>query len=179
MNYRTINRQLLEERARLALIAFLRDDQVPDDVSDIYTLDDVTTVRLWTGTVRLHDVPALEFAYTSATPGLPMKAPRAIIRERIEALTPGDIDVLRKTPENKLVLFHHTQGRFLRNTYGLWRSDNPYLRGRHPDDLSHDIMLAVWRHVIAKHGALPEDREFFDGYFGRWPVHVQRTPVRA
>lgn len=155
MNYRAIAEKLRRERAYLAVHAFQQDEQVPDDVLEMEDTEDGAHVLFLNGRCLLSDV-RLEYNYLPGW-GLPFKSFRAMVRERIEALNEEDIRTLRSTRENRLVLFHHTMGRYLRNSYGLWNPANPYLRGRHPDDLSAAIILAVWRHVIDTHGTLPED----------------------
>jgi len=46
------------------------------------------------------------------------------------------------TPEDDLISFHHSFGRYLRNTYNLWYED---LDGVHPDDFSFEIIQKLWK----------------------------------
>lgn len=50
--------------------------------------------------------------------------------------------------EEDIIEGHHTTGRSIRNTYGLWTVGNPTVpTGKHPDDVSYEIMMAVWKRV--------------------------------
>lgn len=68
----------------------------------------------------------------------------------LAALTEKDIEKLRETPKDDLILFHHGWGTGIRNQYGLWKGNTALLRDAcggeecHPDDASMVIVEAVW-----------------------------------
>jgi hypothetical protein len=77
--------------------------------------------------------------------------------------------------EDQMSMFHHTVGRHIRNHYGLWEKDNPLVKAwydaaevnditylvsgvdthpNHPDQVSNQILRAVWREVNKPHDLL-------------------------
>lgn len=70
-----------------------------------------------------------------------------IVEEILLSLTDADRLMLKYTPKDHLIRYHHTFGTYIRNTYKLWDKDYPYLEGQHPDDYSFAIIEAVWERV--------------------------------
>jgi len=55
--------------------------------------------------------------------------------------------LLTSTPEDKLILLHHSFGRHIRNSFGLWTGNVELMRDTgeaHPDDASMVIIKALW-----------------------------------
>lgn len=52
--------------------------------------------------------------------------------------------------KEKLIVFHHTNGRAIRNHYKLWDENNPHTDAtdgaseRHPDQVSQRVIERVW-----------------------------------
>lgn len=42
-------------------------------------------------------------------------------------------------------------GRYIRNTYRLWDPDNPQVAGKHPDDLSAEVIERIRTHLSQVH----------------------------
>jgi hypothetical protein len=64
------------------------------------------------------------------------------------------IDEFKNTPKEKLIIYHHTLGRDIRNNYKLWDIpwtpeivDNCDISPNHPDSVSMDIIERVWEMV--------------------------------
>ncbi len=70
-----------------------------------------------------------------------------IVEDILLSLTDADRIMLKYTPEEHLIRYHHTFGMYIRNTYHLWDKEYPYLEGAHPDDYSFDIIKIVWSRV--------------------------------
>jgi uncharacterized Zn finger protein len=49
--------------------------------------------------------------------------------------------------EDGMIRFHSSVGRDIRNNYGLWEKNNPWVQNQHPDDVSFDVLKKVWRLV--------------------------------
>lgn len=49
----------------------------------------------------------------------------------------------------KVITYHHTLGRYIRDHYGLWQGDSPACRGKHPDAVSTNVMKKVWERLHA------------------------------
>ena len=71
-----------------------------------------------------------------------------IVFDLYGALSNEDIKTLSGMTENEVRSLHHGWGMSIRNQYGLWDSTNPINATTHPDDVSNDIMVAVWRKVL-------------------------------
>jgi len=51
-----------------------------------------------------------------------------------KVLVPSDLLMIKDTTEEDLISFHHTLGQHIRNEYGLWYPNYPYM----PDDSNAD-----------------------------------------
>lgn len=83
-------------------------------------------------------------------PSLPefvFKSDDEIVEDLLAKMSSESKTTLRETPFASLIGFHFTAGRALRNEYKLWDPLNPYLNGRHPDDVSHEIIEKLWRRL--------------------------------
>ena len=83
-------------------------------------------------------------------PSLPVSAFKSddeIVEDLLSKMSPESRETLRSTPFANLIGFHFTAGRALRNEYKLWDPLNPYVKDRHPDDISHAIIETLWRRL--------------------------------
>lgn len=57
-----------------------------------------------------------------------------------------DKEYLMQHSEKDLIRLHHSFGRNIRNKYKLWETplDDIKYKDKHPDDISMDIIKAVW-----------------------------------
>ena len=60
------------------------------------------------------------------------------------------IEILNCKKEADMIQFHHSVGRWIRNTFKLWDPKNPHLDGMHPDEMSTEILKGIWRAVIRR-----------------------------
>jgi len=51
---------------------------------------------------------------------------------------------IRESKEKTLLLYHSSMGRRIRNKFGLWQENEALLQGKHPDEVSWDIMSLVY-----------------------------------
>lgn len=70
---------------------------------------------------------------------------KEIAQNEYDRAQPVDITTIQKTQKQDLIGFHHGYGTWIRNNYGLWHPNNPFvikddLGDGHPDGLS---MLAI------------------------------------
>lgn len=74
--------------------------------------------------------------------------PIMTVEEIIQDLLSKMDDAARKTwldvEKSQLVHGHHSTGRSIRNTYRLWEENHPACIDKHPDDVSMEIMEAIW-----------------------------------
>lgn len=92
-----------------------------------------------------------------------------IVADVLRQLDDGSICTLRNMPRDSMVVFHHGQGRYIRNEYKLWNPDNPLTKQwhkdrendgkvginasgvdchpQHPDAVSTEVLFAVWDKV--------------------------------
>lgn len=84
-----------------------------------------------------------------------------IVNYILNELSDDSKRVLRKTPKEDLVLFHHTTGQAIRNDFLLWDPNNPITENwerkpdddgvdrsdHHPDAISMRIIETVWEKV--------------------------------
>lgn len=52
---------------------------------------------------------------------------------------------------DNLISLHFTLGQWIRNTFGLWNPDNPYIKDTHPDDLSQEIIEKLAKRLKETH----------------------------
>ncbi len=92
-----------------------------------------------------------------------------ILEEKLDKLTLNGIDSSIKL--DWMDQFHHSLGRFLRNSWGLWTEGSPfraYLEGlgfKHPDDMSGAILRSFW---FKRHGieySIPAMVGFYQAYW--------------
>ena len=65
----------------------------------------------------------------------------------LDGMSDKDKDTVRKTKKNKLIFYHHGWGTGIRNSLGLWGTNEALLKDTgkaHPDDASMVIIEAVW-----------------------------------
>lgn len=70
----------------------------------------------------------------------------------LDQMKDEDKAVVRATPRDELIRFHHGWGTGIRNTFGLWGGNHALLAacgGGHPDDASMVIIEAVWDRLQA------------------------------
>jgi len=60
------------------------------------------------------------------------------------------LEILKCSKESDMMVFHHSVGRWIRNTFKLWDPKNPHLDGMHPDEMSSEILKGIWRVVIRR-----------------------------
>lgn len=70
-----------------------------------------------------------------------------IIRYCVYTLRDEDILILLSLTKEEMIQYHHSVGRWIRNTFKLWFVDNPILNGKHPDDVSSEILEGIWETV--------------------------------
>jgi hypothetical protein len=64
-----------------------------------------------------------------------------IIEDLKKRIDEGGLYLLKVTARHDLHIFHHSLGQWIRNVYGLWHDNHPYLPdGVHPDDYSMEII---------------------------------------
>ena len=74
----------------------------------------------------------------------------AVVERLLGLMSDADKEVVRNTPEDKLIRFHFPWGMGIRNEFGLWRGNTQLLEscgGEHPDDASSVIIRAVWERL--------------------------------
>jgi len=79
----------------------------------------------------------------------------ATVSEIISQQFEEDKKVVRDTPREDLIRFHHGWGTGIRNYYGLWRGNEALIldacgKPCHPDTASVKIMEAVWRRLMVE-----------------------------
>lgn len=63
---------------------------------------------------------------------------------------PEAVSVIKSTPKDDLIKFHHGWGTQIRNDFGLWQGNVILLKDcdkHHPDDASMVIIEAVWERL--------------------------------
>lgn len=77
-----------------------------------------------------------------------------IVKDVFESLTCAEKVSLRTCPKDKLIGYHHSAGRFIRNKYNLWENvwtpeivDGVDCSPNHPDAVSMRIIERVWELV--------------------------------
>lgn len=85
-----------------------------------------------------------------------MNTLKEILDHILHKMHPTNTNYLKNTHEDDLIMFHHTLGRNIRNTFKLWES-NPELLANmclpldiHPDEISQKIIEALWRKLNNK-----------------------------
>jgi hypothetical protein len=65
----------------------------------------------------------------------------------VSQLSEEDKKIVRDTPKEDLIQFHHGWGTGIRNSFGLWRGNRALMedcKAKHPDSASMVIIRAVW-----------------------------------
>lgn len=57
------------------------------------------------------------------------------------------VTILGIESEAKMIVFHMSVGRWMRNTFKLWEAAYPHADGMHPDDFSYELLKGIWRAV--------------------------------
>lgn len=70
-----------------------------------------------------------------------------IVFDLFSVLTNEDKKTLAVMSEGEVRHLHFSWGMQIRNQYGMWDETNPINHTRHPDDVSNDIMVEVWKKV--------------------------------
>lgn len=74
-----------------------------------------------------------------------------ILEYMVKNLQGNDIiEILKCEKESDMIKFHSSVGRWIRNTFKLWDSQNPHLDGMHPDEMSTEILKGVWRAIVLR-----------------------------
>lgn len=68
-----------------------------------------------------------------------------VIQDLLDNATQDDVASWRDIQFENLIECHHTTGRAIRNQYRFWDAENPYTKGRHPDDRSMEIIERIWK----------------------------------
>lgn len=58
-----------------------------------------------------------------------------------------NVDIIKKCDYDKLSMFHHSLGSYIRNGFGMWAEDSQLRKSTgkdHPDDASMVIIQALW-----------------------------------
>lgn len=72
------------------------------------------------------------------------------VQHIVSKMSPEDLRLVRDTPREDLIRFHHGWGTGIRNSFGLWQGNRELLEscgGGHPDDCSMVIIEAVWERL--------------------------------
>lgn len=74
-----------------------------------------------------------------------------IVNELEKSLDKDETESLKSCPESELIMYHHSAGRYIRNTYKLWTYEwEPQLiegvdhSPNHPDAVSMKIIKMLW-----------------------------------
>lgn len=70
-----------------------------------------------------------------------------IVQYCVSTLKDEDFVILLSLEKEEMIKYHHSIGRWIRNTFKLWFEDNPTLNGKHPDDVSGEILEGIWETV--------------------------------
>ena len=63
-------------------------------------------------------------------------------------LSAEDIKRIANTKQDDLITFHHGYGTWIRNSYGLWADDYPYIpEGSNADDFSFEVIQEFHRTI--------------------------------
>lgn len=85
-------------------------------------------------------------------------------------LDPEMLEEFKNTPENRLAMYHHGLGRFLRNKWHLWSDGSlkAYFNNigiKHPDDMSGIILESFRRHLNDEPIDLESQVEYYKEYW--------------
>jgi hypothetical protein len=78
------------------------------------------------------------------------KTVESAVDKVLSAMTPEQRELLRGTAYDDLIQFHLNLGVWIRNQFGLWRSNKELMEAcglPHPDDCSMVIINACWRRL--------------------------------
>lgn len=89
--------------------------------------------------------------------------------------TDEDLEDIRARPEEDMIEFHHTIGRWMRNEWGLWTGGplKDYFLNLglwHPDDMSSLILKSFCRYVKSYPLKIEEQVEFYKRYWSKLNV---------
>jgi len=103
---------------------------------------------------------------------------KEVIEEIIDELdSVGQLKEFKHTPEKGLVSYHHSLGRYIRNSRNMWGSEEDTMgkwllkewfesKGiTHPDDMSSIIILSAHRHLNNKDIKLEAQIEHYKKYW--------------
>jgi len=89
-----------------------------------------------------------------------------------EELGPEGQIELRSVVREDLVTTHHSLGRWIRNTWGLWK-DGPLMSHMkelgftHPDDMSSSIIKEYWLQLNGLPSELEQDKTEYTAYWDK------------
>jgi len=74
------------------------------------------------------------------------------VNDILSSMSEESKKVVKGTPKDDLIKFHHGWGMCIRNYYGLWRGNEKLIKSAcgkpcHPDDASMIMIEAVWDHL--------------------------------
>lgn len=78
-----------------------------------------------------------------------------VVEGWLKQASPDTLRLFLETPKDKLLKYHHTFGRTIRNEFGLWQTNwNPEIDENgcdcspfHPDQISFSIIEDVWNRL--------------------------------
>jgi hypothetical protein len=94
-------------------------------------------------------LPRKKEPITMTNPEWPATLDEAVAKI-LDGMKDQDRALVRATPRDGLIRFHHGWGTGIRNTFGLWGGNRALLDacgGGHPDDASMVIIEAVWERL--------------------------------
>lgn len=85
-------------------------------------------------------------------------------------LKPEDINNMRNSTEDDMIMYHLGLGMWMRNNWGLWGGSRLArwfnAQGiKHPDDMSGIILDSFWRHLNNKPIKLDEQIKYYQDYW--------------
>ena len=81
-----------------------------------------------------------------------------------------DVEKIKNGTENAMVGYHHSLGRWIRNTWGLW-GESPLKEWfeskglKHADDMSGIILTSFWRYLNSKPLEIEEQVKHYVEYW--------------
>jgi hypothetical protein len=84
-----------------------------------------------------------------------------IAEHQLKQLTIEDLRFFATVEKSELIMMHHSYGRWIRNSYGLWHPKNPFvvpndLGDGHPDGLSMLTIEAIYKRCTAPRDAFKD-----------------------
>lgn len=96
----------------------------------------------------------------------------SLINTLVDNLKIKEIDLIKSiSNSNEMIQFHHSYGRWLRNTFHLWDENSNYHKVfvefgiNHPDDMSYIILIGMWYKINKGSFNLNDLKEEFNKSF--------------